>query len=178
MEQYIQELLHWNKAHNLISKNEIHNINEHLEDSLSLIPYLSESSFTQIIDIGSGGGFPVIPLAIWAKKHQPNLHFIATDIVDKKIAFLKWCGAKFDLNLTVKNMIQPTIFEEESLIISRAFSSIKNIIAWRDKYAPTSSSFCLLKGDSVNLELQEANILNAELIKNTRGYITIFRNPL
>lgn len=178
MNQYIQELLHWNKAHNLVANNEIHNLDEHLKDSLSLIPYIKEISTQQIIDIGSGGGFPVIPLALWAKENNPQLKFIATDIIEKKIAFLRWCGAKFKLNLEVKNMTQHEIFEEESLIISRAFSSIKNILLWRDKFAPTSSSFCLLKGDSVQQELSDAQITNAELIKNPRGYITIFKHSL
>ncbi len=173
IDSYLNELITWNKAHNLVSKNEINNLQEHIEDSLSLCEHIK--NYDCIIDIGSGGGFPVIPLAIWAKKNHPNIQFVATDIVEKKLSFLKWCGAKFDLNLDVQNLTKNIVFNQEGLIISRAFSSIKNILSWRDKHAPNCQDFCLLKGNTVNEELLEAQIQSYELIKNPRGFITKFR---
>ncbi len=174
LNEYKKELIHWNKAHNLISKNEISNIDEHMEDSLSLFPYIKNNKF--IIDIGSGGGFPVIPLAI--KSKDLDIKFVATDIVDKKLTFLKWCTAKFGLNIQVENLTQNIVFKEKAIITSRAFSSIKNIITWRDKHSPNSEEFYLLKGNTVIAELQEANITKYELIKNPRGYITIFNDKM
>ncbi|MGL4394306.1 MAG: 16S rRNA (guanine(527)-N(7))-methyltransferase RsmG [Brevinema sp.] len=168
---YTEDLILWNNTHNLMAKNEISNIDEHIEDSLSLIPLFESLEIKNIIDIGSGGGFPVIPLAFWAKEHRPDLKFIATDIVDKKIAFLKWCGRKFDLNLDVVKVDKKFYFEEECIITSRAFASVKEILSWQQQHAPNTSQFFLLKGNKVLSELQEAGVTEYTLTENPRGFI-------
>ncbi|MGL4389069.1 MAG: RsmG family class I SAM-dependent methyltransferase [Brevinema sp.] len=173
---YTKELTLWNNTHNLMAKNEISNISEHIEDSLSLIPFLEKNlddikSPNIIIDIGSGGGFPVIPLAFWAKENQKNLHFIATDIVDKKIAFLKWCTVKFDLNIDVIKVDKNFIYKDPCTITSRAFASVKDIITWQKKHTPYAVEFLLLKGNKVLTELEEAQITAYSLTENPRGYI-------
>ncbi len=172
IDSYLQELITWNKAHNLVSKNEIHNLDEHIQDSLSLCEHIRDYDY--VIDIGSGGGFPVIPLAIWAKQNNLDIQFVATDIVEKKLAFLRWCVSKLDINVDVQNMQKKNVvFDREGLIISRAFSSIDNILSWRDRHAPLCRDFCLLKGNTVHEELEE--ITSYELFKNPRGFIAKFR---
>ncbi len=165
-EEYIKELLLWNKAHNLVSKNE--KLQEHLEDSLSLAGYAEKYDY--VVDVGSGGGFPVVPLAMMF----PEKHFTATDVVEKKIAFLRWCAAKFDLNMDVENPGKGLLIERESLIISRAFSSVKNIIAWRDKHAPNSRDFALLKGAKAAAEMQEAGVDDYIITESPRGCVVSF----
>ncbi len=166
LEEYLKELSIWNKAHNLVSKNE--NLQEHLDDSLSLCDYARD--FDYVLDIGSGGGFPVVPLAIVFRDKE----FTATDVVDKKLAFLRWCAAKFGLNLEALNPDRGLLIEREGLITSRAFSSVENIIAWRDRHAPNMGEFALLKGGGVSQELQDAGIENYELQKNPRGFVVRF----
>ncbi len=173
---YLQELILWNKTHNLVSKNEIYNLDEHVEDSLSLIPLIKEIGHKKIIDIGSGGGFPIIPLAFWAKEENEDYQFIATDVIEKKIAFLQWCKAKFKLDMEVKNVSKNFLEEDETLIISRAFSSLENILAWRDKHAPNTKDFLILKGNTVHQEIEEISLSDYKLIKNPRGFIVQFTN--
>ena len=62
--QYIELLQSWNKTHNLISDSQTNNIKEHIEDSLSVLEYTGNV----LVDLGSGGGLPGIPIAIQAPK--------------------------------------------------------------------------------------------------------------
>ncbi|MGL4563211.1 MAG: 16S rRNA (guanine(527)-N(7))-methyltransferase RsmG [Brevinema sp.] len=174
---YIQELILWNKTHNLVSKNEISNLQEHVNDSLSLIPFLEKTTQTTLIDIGSGGGFPVIPIAFWIKDSSKNIKIFATDIVDKKIAFLKWCSVKFDLDVEVIKVDKNFIYEQSCVITSRAFASIKDILSWQKKHAPYAKEFLLLKGNKVLRELEEAGISEFEIFENPRGYIVKIYQP-
>ena len=173
---YLQELTLWNTTHNLVSKNEINNLEEHVADSLSLCELLKDTKYHTIIDIGSGGGFPVIPLGFWVKQENLPITLIATDIKEKKLSFLTWCSTKFELNIQVENLTKNFVFDEECLIVSRAFASLKNILLWRDKHAPFAKDFLILKGITVEEELIEAQIENYELIKNPRGFIVKFTN--
>ena len=70
----------WNKTYSLISKGQTQNIKEHIEDSISVVNPLGES----ILDLGSGGGLPGIPLAICA----PDKRIFLIESNSKKAAFL------------------------------------------------------------------------------------------
>ena len=58
--KYKTHLIAWNKTHNLISKKQAQKIDDHIADSLIISPFLNKN----IVDLGSGGGLPGIPLAI------------------------------------------------------------------------------------------------------------------
>ncbi len=76
---YLEELLKWNQKINLTAiRSEKGIVLKHFVDSLTVAPYLSEHS--SILDIGSGAGFPGIPL----KMAQPALRIILIDSVRKK----------------------------------------------------------------------------------------------
>jgi len=171
--EFSKELTLWNKTHNLISKHEIINIQEHIIDSESLIPFLEIEPQNTIIDIGSGGGFPIIPIAFWNKSQNKNYHIIATDLINKKLSFLKWCNAKFELNMEIIKVNPHFIFSDPCIITSRAFSSIKNIITWQKNHAPNTKKFLLLKGNNVDQELKDACITKYQLIPNPRGFIVL-----
>lgn len=81
---FAEELLHWNARINLTSITEMDEVIEkHLLDSLVLISELKEPS--RVLDVGSGAGIPVIPLAL----ALPHLHFYSLDSTGKKINFQK-----------------------------------------------------------------------------------------
>jgi len=66
LKNYIQELLVWNKKINLIGRSTEANLWEvHIENSLELLPFLNDEDCESIVDIGSGAGFPSIPLSIF-----------------------------------------------------------------------------------------------------------------
>lgn len=81
---FAEELLRWNKRINLTSITEMNEVVEkHLLDSLMLLKLIGHSS--RILDVGSGAGIPVIPLAL----ALPHLNFYSLDSIGKKINFQK-----------------------------------------------------------------------------------------
>ncbi|MGL5720842.1 MAG: 16S rRNA (guanine(527)-N(7))-methyltransferase RsmG [Brevinema sp.] len=178
MDKWIQEFLMWNKVHNLMAEEEATNITEHIEDSLALVPYLDAQENELIVDIGSGGGFPVIPLAIYAKEHGKNWRFIATDVVDKKIAFLKWSRSKFGLAVEVIKVDKRLSVDEPCTVTSRAFSDVVGILKWTKRHAPGCNLFLLLKGKKATEELTAAKLTQYEIFPAPRGCIARVENPL
>lgn len=83
--QYAQLLVAWNKRFNITAVTDIPSIiTDHFQDSLRLAKLIDVSSLKSIVDVGSGGGFPGIPLAI----KYPHLHVILIEVSAKKIQFL------------------------------------------------------------------------------------------
>lgn len=82
LEWLAAELLRWNRTHNLTAITDPSEVYEkHLTDSLTLLPLLGEAK--RLLDLGSGAGFPGLPLKIV----RPGLDIVSVDAVGKKIAF-------------------------------------------------------------------------------------------
>lgn len=83
---YLSLLMAWNKKFNLTTINdESEIINYHFDDSLALVKFIDLSKIKAVADIGSGGGFPGLPLKIFA----PHLQLILIEVQGKKVEFLK-----------------------------------------------------------------------------------------
>ena len=120
LEKYKELLLEWNKTHNLVSKSQARNLDEHIEDSLSVSDLLGP----EVLDLGSGGGFPGIPLAI----KNPTKKFYLVESNAKKSAFLLNTSNQLELkNVKVYNKrieeLLPERFPNNLEIITRAFGS-------------------------------------------------------
>lgn len=128
---------------NLIGKSTEPEVWEnHIQDSLALLPFLEKNPVKNVIDIGSGGGLPAIPLSIFL----PEKLFILTEVDSKKLAFLEYAVKKLGLNAEVKDLNREFVFQDETLITSRAFSEIKNILEWARLHTVNTHSYYLLKG--------------------------------
>ena len=139
--EYQAQLLAWNKTHNLISKNQEKYISEHIEDSL----LISHTLQKHVVDLGSGGGLPGIPLAI----ANPNKHLYLVESNTKKSSFLLNTTSRLQLkNTTVINKriedINQDELPEEYDIVCRAVGSASSIISFAKKH---------LKLDGVRLKL-------------------------
>lgn len=130
LEQYVLLLQRWMQTHNVISrKNTVAEIWENIYDSLvpggivNNIIFNEFESQKKIVDAGSGGGFPGIPLAILF----PEKQFILVDISRKKCSFLR--SAKARLNLVNVSVLLSEIQDIESadFIVSKAAFSPPNI---------------------------------------------------
>ena len=89
---YLNLIRRWNPSCSLVSTGDIpHLVERHILDSLALLPYLGSSK--NHLDIGSGGGFPGIPIAI----SRPDLRVVVNDRSHKKCRFLR--TVKFELQL-------------------------------------------------------------------------------
>ncbi len=144
----------YNKKINLISNNSLNNFFvEHVLHSLSIskIKYFNKKEI--VLDIGSGGGFPGIPLAIIF----PNTHFILIDSISKKTNMIK----KFKAELTLKNIkVINDRIENLNLscdyIVSRAvtnmnkFLSLINKVNFSNKKISGYKLFYLKGGDLKN----------------------------
>lgn len=88
-----EELLRWNRTHNLTAITDPLELREkHLVDSLTLLPLLDKAG--RLLDLGSGAGFPSLPLKI----ARPGLEVVSVDAVGKKIAFQRHVTRTLKLN--------------------------------------------------------------------------------
>lgn len=125
---FADELCKWNKKINLTAITRIDDIAvKHFLDSLVILKY--EPIGKELLDIGSGGGFPSIPLKITT----PSTSIVSVDAVEKKIHFQRHivrllCLEKFDaVHARVENLIE-SYHERFDTIVSRAFSDIPKFV--------------------------------------------------
>jgi 16S rRNA (guanine527-N7)-methyltransferase len=126
---YLRELLKWNQKINLTAiRSEKGIVLKHFLDSLSVYPYLSKAA--SLLDIGSGAGFPGIPLKIL----HPSLEITLIDSVRKKIDFqrhiIRMLGLKgmevIHGRIQDKEILQ-SMTERFDTVISRAFSDLQTL---------------------------------------------------
>ena len=108
----------WNSKVNLISRKDIENLLiNHILHSLSIVNIIKFRDKTSILDVGTGGGFPGIPLAIFF----PNVKFTLLDSIGKKIKVVESVSKDLSLsNVTAINDRVENHFEKYDFILSRA----------------------------------------------------------
>ena len=121
----------WNAKINVISRKDIENLYErHILDSLGIAKYFSFKDASKVLDIGTGGGFPGIPLAIIF----PNVHFTLIDSIGKKIKVGQAVSDAIGLkNIELKHI---RIQEEKAkfdFIVSRAVMPLQDLVTLSQK---------------------------------------------
>jgi 16S rRNA (guanine527-N7)-methyltransferase len=113
-------LLKWNKTYNLTAlRDPAQAVSHHLLDSLAILPHVADGA---LLDVGSGGGLPAIPLAI----ARPGLSVRMVDAVQKKTTFLQQAVIELKLqNATVDHARIEEISGQYAQISSRAFAELK-----------------------------------------------------
>jgi len=115
-----------NKNVNVISRKSIDNINVfHILHSLSINKVIEFKRNTKVMDLGTGGGFPGIPLAIT----NPNVNFTLVDSIKKKTDIVNTVSTKLNLNnVKVLNLRAENIEEKYDFIISRAVTNMRKFL--------------------------------------------------
>ncbi len=152
---------HWNAQINVISRKDIEALYEkHVLHSLAIAKFIKFVPNTSILDIGCGGGFPTIPLAILF----PEVQFVAVDSIGKKIKVVTEIVAALTLqNVKAINARAESIDEKFDFIISRAVAPAIDLIFWsKGKIKPLNinkitNGFLLLKGGDLKAEMNEAH---------------------
>ena len=159
LHQYVESLKIWNQRVNLISRKDINSIWEHhIFPSLVALNLCQIDQQNWILDLGSGGGFPAIPIKIL----RPDLQFLLIESIRKKTLFLRKMITDFELdNMTVLNerieiSKQNTIYQQKfDLITARAVASIPQLLEWGKPFLKNDGYFLLWKGSSDIEELKE-----------------------
>lgn len=160
--QFVNKAIQFNKHHNIFQRTSAEEVlKKDVEESLQINPYISKQD--TILDIGSGGGFPGIVIAISNPKTQTHL----VESNQKKAYFLK--QIKHDLfldNLIVHNqrIESRNNLGEFSLITARAFATIEKILTLSENNLLQSGKYVLFKGTKNKIE-EELTSLNTNKFK-------------
>ena len=145
----------WNKKVNLISRKDFDNFYEkHVLHSLSVCNLFAFKENTKIMDLGTGGGFPGVPLAIM----YPNVKFYLVDSIAKKTKALEHIVQELDLsNVIVVNQRAEEIDGVFDFIVTRAVAKLdqlhvwsKNKISAQNNHSFKNGLICLKGGDLSN----------------------------
>lgn len=146
-----------NSKINVISRKDIEELyTRHVLHSLGIAKVISFQPNTKIVDVGTGGGFPGIPLAILF----PECQFHLIDVIGKKIKVVNKVAAALELkNVKATQTRAENLKEKYDFVVSRAVTNMTDFVAWvKPHIAKTSKNqlpngILYLKGGDLNEEL-------------------------
>jgi 16S rRNA (guanine527-N7)-methyltransferase len=154
------ELLYaeWNAQINVISRKDIDAFYErHVLHSLGIAKVMRFADGSKVLDIGTGGGFPGIPLAIL----YPNVHFTLVDSIGKKIKVVQEVSQALGLtNVSAYHKRAEEVKDKFDFVVSRAVTSMENFLPWcQNKFSitqrnPFPNGILYLKGGDLSEELK------------------------
>ena len=158
-EQLFDLYLDWNSKINVISRKDIEDLYlRHVLHSLGIAKVLRFQSGTKVLDVGTGGGFPGVPLAIL----NPECSFHLVDSIQKKLKVIDAVIDTLELkNIRTTHSRVETINEEYDFIVSRAVTAMPTFVNWVKTKVKKKSKHHLkngilyLKGADLSEELKE-----------------------
>ena len=149
----------WNDKINVVSRKDIGQLYErHVLHSLAIAKFIPFAPGSKILDLGTGGGFPGIPLAILF----PNCHFHLVDAIGKKITVVKDVIEVLRLNnLIADHQRGEKLKGTFDFIVSRAVTEIKQFFIWTHRKISAiqkndiDNGLILLKGGDLREEMKE-----------------------
>lgn len=158
----------WNKQINVVSRKDMDNLwVHHILHSLSIAKFIKFAPGSYILDLGTGGGFPGIPLAILF----PDVSFHLVDGTRKKIKVTEDIANRLDLkNVEAEHIRAEMLKGRYDFIVSRAVAPLEKLLSWthgrfKDKEInPLPNGLICLKGGDLKDEIKE--------VKH-RGYLEV-----
>lgn len=170
---------HWNSQINVISRKDIDALYlHHVLHSLAIAKFIKLAPSDKVLDVGTGGGFPGIPLAILF----PDTQFTLVDSIGKKIKVVQEVSQALGLkNINAMHSRVENISGNFHFVISRAVARLSTFYPWvENKIEPVSrhetpNGILYLKGGELEEEIKESR-LKAELIPIERYFSEPFFN--
>lgn len=156
-----------NEKVNVISRKDIDQLYErHILHSLAIAKFVNFIPNTKVLDLGTGGGFPGIPLAIMF----PEVHFTLCDSISKKIVVAESIAEELELKNTdfVIGRVE-NLKEKFEFVVSRAVAPMEQLYRWTQSYIDDTSrnsklnGYLLLKGGDLKEETKAIKRINRKL---------------
>lgn len=159
---FAENFQEWNEQINLVSRNDIEHLYErHILHSLSIAKIISFKKDTVVIDAGTGGGFPGVPLAIMF----PEVKFILVDSIRKKInAVQEICNAAGLKNVQTINDRVEKVNAKCDFAVTRAVATLSEIYNWTKKnvkkegFNDLPNGIICLKGGDLDDEIKKLKV--------------------
>lgn len=153
--------IEWNAAINVISRKDLDAFDErHVLHSLALVKAMKFAPGSDVLDVGTGGGFPGIPLAIV----YPEVNFVLCDSIGKKMKVVRAVVQALGLtNVTIHHGRAEDIRGQFDFVVSRAVTRMNRFIPWvqgkikKQSINPWPNGILALKGGDLGEELAEVD---------------------
>lgn len=158
LKTYQSLLTEWQEKFNLVSNNSLNDAWErHFVDSVQLWKFIPENA-QNILDFGSGAGFPGMVLAVVAKEKTPYLKVGLVESISKKTLYLKEVSDKLGVNVEVINdRIENIPAQKADVITSRAMTSLNGLLGYAYRFCKPDTICIFPKGKKYAEELAEAH---------------------
>jgi 16S rRNA (guanine527-N7)-methyltransferase len=164
----------WNAQINVISRKDIDLLYErHILHSLGIAKVINFVPGTQVLDVGTGGGFPGIPLAILF----PDTRFLLVDSIGKKIKVVNEVATVIGLlNLKAVHSRAEQINQNFDFVVSRAVTQLKDFYPWvrgkflKEQKNDLKNGILYLKGGDLTEELAASELKNIKLFSLTEYF--------
>lgn len=167
VEKYIELLRKWNKIHNItrMSSKEIYHS---IFDSISPLKFIE---FNSLLDIGSGAGFPAIPIAFAKRDKQ----VILVEPIKKKSSFLHYVKSSLNLsNVEIySDRVENLKIEPVDLITSRAVTETKTLIELAKPFIKNGGELLFYKGSNLPSEIDGMDLNYRVENRDNRNYLII-----
>jgi len=143
---------HWNEQINVISRKDIDQLYErHVLHSLAIAKVYSFQANERVMDLGTGGGFPGIPLAILF----PQTSFHLVDSIGKKIKVVKEIAQALQLeNVTAEQARAEDLKQRYDTVVTRAVAPLHELVRWTRQSLKPGGKLIALKGGDLREELK------------------------
>lgn len=171
VQKYKEHLFKWNKIHNLTGAKDENTLNHFIYDAVFPVSFLPK--YKNLLDIGTGAGFPGMILAL----ALPDTQVTLVEPLAKRASFLQFIKADLGLeNVTVvKKRVEEMPAQNFELVTSRAVTDTKMLLKLSENFRDAKSTLLFYKGEKVFDEV-DANMPHKIIQTHNRHYLLLGEN--